>query len=79
MTTKEKNVTGSISVPLEVLTHALQHVKTASQLLFEAHAARPDTWLGFYDDALVHADITVKDLERLIVHTEKLPTETTSE
>lgn len=54
-----------MNIDRAVVEHALQHARVAAQLLMDAHAARPETWLGFYDDALVHADIAIKDLENL--------------
>lgn len=42
--------------------YALAHADTAADLLMRAHEQAPETWRGWYDDALVHIDIARKAL-----------------
>lgn len=42
--------------------YALAHADTAADLLMRAHEKAPETWRGWYDDALVHIDIARKAL-----------------
>jgi len=55
----------------EAVDKRLQHAKTnadvAAQFLMDAHAKRPETWLGYYDDALVHIDTVRKDLDAMLL------------
>lgn len=46
-----------------VIAHAKKHADVAASLLMEAHKQAPDTWRGWYDDALNHIDIARKDLD----------------
>ncbi|KNE23849.1 hypothetical protein [Achromobacter spanius] len=47
-----------------VIAHAKKHADVAASLLMDARKQAPDTWRGWYDDALNHIDIARKDLER---------------
>lgn len=45
--------------------YALAHADTAADLLMRAHQQAPETWRGWYDDALVHIDIARKALSAI--------------
>jgi hypothetical protein len=50
------------AVPGGDVKYALAHADTAADLLMRAHERAPETWRGWYDDALVHIDIARKAL-----------------
>lgn len=57
--------TSSVAGGLAFIVHAKRHADVAADLLMEARSQAPDTWRGWYDDALNHIDITRKDLDRV--------------
>ena len=56
-----------LQVDTASVRHALQHAHTASRLLIRAHKEQPSTWLGVYDEALVHTDTAIAALEAALL------------
>lgn len=54
--------TAPAAAQAQPVAYAKQHADVAAQLLMDAHAKAPETWRGWYDDALTHIDIARRAL-----------------